>query len=1169
MNNTFLVTSLLVFLFLISTQSAAQSVFINELVSSNSAYFDEYGSTPDWFELRNMSNDEIDLTNWTVTDDLNIPDRWVFPNLSLTGNSYLKIWASGKDRPRIGTPRTLIQIEDQFKYIVPTATTSNNWRNNSFDDSDWLSGSAGFGYGDSDDENIVPNGTRSIFVRKSFSIVDPATVESLILDIDYDDGFVAYLNGIEIARANITGDFPAHDAFSVTDREAQIYQGGLPERFQVTAVNDLLQAGENVLSIQVHNASAFSSDLSLLPWLTVVFNTSSSQGAPPPAWMNISSYCLHTNFKISATGETLYLFDNQANFIDSLSSGVLPADVARGRLLNQPSEIRLFTTTTPAAANPNSGLLGALTSDIIFSTPGGAIPNGIMLSLSGVPFPAEIRYTLDATPPTASSALYASPISIDNNTVVRAAIFRENYLPSPVQTETYLFDIEHDLPIVSLVTAPDNLFDDETGIYVLGDDYNEGFPYFGANFWEDWERPIHFSFYEPDETFGIAFNAGVKIFGGWSRAQEQRSLSIFARGQYGTSEIDYPLFPHLSYNNFQAVVLRNAGNDWLRSNFRDIVQTGLLKGADIETQAYRPCATYINGEYWGMYNLREKVNEHYLGSRHQLPPDELDILEANAAVIHGSNEDYLALLQFAEDNDLSNDSDFAQVAAAVDINNYILYQLSQIYFDNTDWPGNNIKYWRPVEGKWRWILFDTDFGFGTWNYFSYLNNTLEHALANDGPNWPNPPWSTMLFRQMMDNTAFQHQFINRFADEMNTRFLPLGVNEHIDTLQAVIANEMPQHFQRWGGDLSTWQNQVNTMKNFADNRQPVVKQHILERFGLPTYHQLQLVNQTPMQGWVQLNSLRIEESNWAGDYFENVPISLTAVPRPGFTFSHWTGAVSSTATQITVNVNSPMQIEAVFMASNFSEIVINEINYNSGEENPAGDWIELYNPNNASIDLSNWIIKDDDDEHAFVFPEGTIIAEDGYLVIVRDMESFTTYYPTVTNILGELNYGLGSNGDAVRLYDPTENLRDIVVYLPTAPWPEAANGQGPTLELIEPALDNSLPQNWANIHPLGSPGSINNESTNSYDINEISELGHYPNPSKGMLTIDFDLTTAQRLQIKLYDSKGRLIRRLFEGRLREGVQQFRYNLSTLPSGNYTIEISPAKGIAFNRQWIKI
>ena len=189
---------------------------------------------------------------------------------------------------------------------------------------------------------------------------------------------------------------------------------------------------------------------------------------------------------------------------------------------------------------------------------------------------------------------------------------------------------------MSLVTDPYNLFDNDYGIYVYGDEYNPAYPHFGANFWEDWERPIHFSLYNEDGTLAANYNAGVKIFGGWSRGQDQRSLSIFARGGYGVSEFQYQFFEDINYDEFQSLVLRNSGNDWLRSNIRDIATTSLMEGTDLDYQRYTSVASYINGDYWGIYHMREKTSENMLASKHNIDADEIDLLELNAEIVDGN-----------------------------------------------------------------------------------------------------------------------------------------------------------------------------------------------------------------------------------------------------------------------------------------------------------------------------------------------------------------------------------------------------------------------------------------------------------------------------------------------------------------------------------------------------
>ena len=691
----------------------------NEAQPSNSLFFDEDGDTPDWLELYNAGTDTVSLNGWTVTDDILQPTKWTFSNVMLAADSYLLIWASGKDRSAIGVPRTLIAEGDEFKYNTATGTVTGDWTSLGFDDAGWQEGATGFGYGDGDDATLIQSGTRSIYLRKTFTIADVNALEELILHVDYDDAFVAYLNGTEIARANIEGYPPPFSATALTDHEAQMYGGGTPDEFPVTDAIGLLQNGENVLSIQAHNVNNISSDFTIIPFLTAYFNAPTNEGIPPPTVLTFKERALHTNFKISALGETLYLFDEMGGLVDSMAIGHLPPEVSYGVAAND-SNLVYFDTPTPGLPNGGNEFAGVNPDYIYFSHPGG-MSGSIILSLSGIFSPATIRYTLDATVPNENSPIYSDPIEIDMNTVVRARVFRQGYLPSRTQSRSYLVNASHDLPVISLITEPDHFFDNDDGIYSFGDDFENDFPHYGANFWQDWERPIHFTLYETDGSLGTAFDGGVKIFGGWSRALDQRSLSIFARGQYGFSEINYPLFPDQNYSTYQALVLRNSGNDWLNTMFRDAALTGLLKGTGLDYQAYRPTVTYLNGEYWGIYNMREKINEHFIASKHNLDPNNIDLLEREANIIHGDNKEYLELLEFITNNNLADANNYEFVKEKIDIENYIVYQVAQIFFDNTDWPGNNVKYWKAKNGKWRWIVFDTDFGFGIWNTFNYCS----------------------------------------------------------------------------------------------------------------------------------------------------------------------------------------------------------------------------------------------------------------------------------------------------------------------------------------------------------------------------------------------------------------------------------------------------------------
>jgi hypothetical protein len=1164
------------FCFLLFTQIYSQDIRINEVVASNSIIYDEDGDTPDWIELYNYGSTPISLINWSISDVEDNDEPWIFPEIILAEDEYMLIWASNKNRGQLTFPRTLINQGDTFKYISPTSSVPNIWTGVNYNDNTWFEGPSGFGYSDGDDATNLDNGTISVFLRKDFTISNIDDIVGLVLDIDYDDGFVAYINGNEVARANINGSPPLYNATTNTDHEAQMYSGGFPDRFVIDNFQDILIQGNNSLSIQVHNVSDESSDLTIIPFLTALFSSDSSDGVEPPDVLQFSSTnTLHTDFKISTSGETIFLRNSSGNLVDSVSFENLQSDISIG-VSNESNDLVYFQNTTPNEENDDNEFTGLILSTVQFSDDGGAVDEADLTLILSVTEEGEyIRYTLDSSEPDYTSNLYSNPININSNTIVRAKIFKNNYISGYSNSRSYLFNINHDIPFVSIVSDPYNLFDNDYGIYELGDDADSGFPYFGANFWEDWERPAHFSLYNLEGNLETEFNAGIKIFGAYSRGNLQKSFSFFARGQYGTSEFDYPFFPELNYSSFQSIILRNSGNDWLKSQIKDAATTSLMFGTDLEYQSHRAVASYVNGDYWGLYNIREKVNEHFLASKANVDPNDIDILTNNAEIVHGTNEDYLNLRDFISANSLTIPANYEYVKSQIDIDNFIIHNVIQIYGNNRDWPGNNIKFWKSEGGKWRWILYDTDFAFaGEWWAWDinnhYLVNTLDFVLSGNQTNWANAPWATFMLRNLIENTEFRNKFVNRYADEINTRFLGSNVVQHFNDIYEVIIDEVPDHIQRWNSDDDPY-NYVELMNNFAINRPEYAKQHILSVLDLPNYYRVSIENSTPEFGFIRVNNnLKIQELAWNGDYFEEVPIILKAVPEFGYIFSHWSGANNSTDQEITLDINDETYIEAHFIEDqNPSDlnIVINEINYKSSDDFNSDDWIELYNPNSYSIDISNWIFTDNADTNIYEFPENTIIQPESYLIIVKDNDDFSEFFPEINNYIGEFDFGLSSSSDAIRIFNSEMVIQDEVYYTSSFPWPEIGNGDGYTLELISPSLDNSLPESWTNFNEFGSPNEINSPTANISNIEEIKAI-LWPNPVDDMLNITLNIDYSANYTIDLFDLKGVNIKTVFNGNLGLGDSNINYSIGYLSSGMYIIRITADNGLIKNIKFIK-
>ncbi len=1123
-----------------------QTVQLNEIVSSNgSSLFDEDGDTPDWIELFNTTDQSIDLLGFGITDDPGDLSKWTFPTFHLEPNSFIVLFASDKDRKEIIAQwDAKINWGDSWSYWVGSSSPISNWELPETDISFWPTGNSGFGYGDNDDNTEISQ-VVSVFVKKDFEVDDPSIVLKALFHIDYDDGYIAYLNGVEFSRANLgsAGSNVDYNTTTTALHEAEIYSGGFPERIPINLNEFPILAGTNTLAVQVHNYSNTSSDLSCIPFLTLGYEIEIENTIEPNELIGLPPSFLHTNFKISSNGESIILSDPSEIILDSIAAGETETDMSYGRILE--TEVwALFDEPTPGASNSTSTFIGSLAAPEFSIGSGFYDQNQLSLELSVPNESATIYFTLDGSIPSIHGLPYEYPIVINLNTVVRARAFLDQWVPSEIESKTYILEDdlgEMELPAIFISTDNNSFFDEDTGMYVMGPNAEWQFPYFGANFWEDWERPIHFEILEVDGS-GYNANAGAKIFGGWSRAFPQKSLSIFSRSYLGPSSFDYQLFPDSETSSYEAFVIRNSGNDWESTVLRDGFTTSLAHDLDIDLQKYRPTILFINGEFWGIQNLREKVNEHFLSSKHSIAPEHIDLLDLEGIndenIVHGTNSDYKILLDYLNDQDMSEPIVQNALENWIDIESYMSYQAFQIFVDNRDWPGNNIKFWRDhrVGGKWRWILYDTDFSFSIWDANAYNFNTLGFALEPNGPGWPNPPWSTFIFRKMMENNYFKNSFINIYCDMLNTVFQPEFISERLDSISGNIASMIPTHRDRWfnsgnwPNSAVNWEARLNNMENFGNQRRIRAIGHIIDEFDLPNIAQVDLSVTPPFGGYIEINTLDIKESNWQGYYFPSVPIEVKAIQNDGFEFSHWLQFPDS-SNSMRIDITDPFYLTAVFIQSELSpgSIVINEINYNSNDDHESGDWIELFNPGEMEIDISNWVMKDDNDQNSFTFPDETIINSENYLIIAEDLDLFYNNYSNDIPVIGPFDFGLSGGGDQIRIYDDLGALMDSVKYDDVEPWPIEADGGGPTLELINPSSDNSLPQSWTSSQQYGSPAEQNTNFLSADDSDglalptEYSLLPPYPNPFNGSVRIPFQLASQASTSITIFDILGKRV----------------------------------------------
>jgi hypothetical protein len=700
----------------------------------------------------------------------------------------------------------------------------------------------------------------------------------------------------------------------------------------------------------------------------------------------------------------------------------------------------------------------------------------------------------------------------------------------------------------------------------MGPDASEEYPHFGANFWKDWEKPIHLEFFEPDGRSTINVQAGVQIFGSWSRLYPQKSLAIFARDRYGYPEINYQIFPEMPVHKFQAIILRNSGQDWGKTFFRDGLMHRLVTDLDIDIQAYRPCMVFLNGQLWGIHNIREKMNEHYPASHFPVEPDNIDFIERDS-VVHGDAVHYQTLLQFVNSQDLSLSENYHQVADMIEVDNFQEYVLSVLFFANPDWPWNNVRCWRPrhPQGKWRWMLFDMDYGFHGGHLGPDANTFTEIHQQDNG--------TTQLLFSLLENTAFRNSFINRFADHLNTTFDSSSIIQQVNEIMTGIESSMPYHIQKWQysfegpwwlgksiDSMDEWYGHIEVVKDFGRKRADFVRQHIVEEFHLQDdgIGRLRLDVNPAGSGYINLNTLLIDQFPWEGQYFPAISLTIKAIPKPGWEFTEWQGLSANDSPAVVFQMRDEQEITAFFERTSLvtSKVVINEINYKSAAEHDTEDWIEFYNASDSTIDLTGWQFKDNDDTHIFPFPAGLHLLPDEYLVACRDTAAFREFYPGIQNIVGDLGFGFSSDGELLRLYDNHGNLIDSLTFGVLPPWPTEPNGNGPTLALKNPFLDNGLAENWTASSNYGTPGEINdvyirlddaepNQSPAKYVL-----LQNYPNPFNQRTIIKFTLPQAGQVKLQVFDASGRMVENLVNRKIPAGTHQIHFNANNLASGIY-------------------
>ena len=810
----------------------ANTLRINEIMAApRSGLRDEDGDLSDWIELYNAGSERIALDQYALSDNEEKLTKWFFPQGAyIDPGQYYIVFCSGKDRTGAGTgyPHTNFSLSAEGE----TVTLSNALA----------------------------------------QLVDRAVYDNLPVDCSY--GRSEATGSWQVFTLATPGAANSENGAARADEYLRALNNTHVILSEVMSSNDritVFQGSKNKDWVEICNTGTETVDLSgfglsdnvnwprkwQFPSGTVIWPGEYKLVMLDGQGKADTEGGLHASFKLSrAGGETLTLSDATGRVLDKLYLPEIPTDFSYGRTLGM-GGFFYYDAPSPGAVN-GTGFKG-FTPAPAFSSPGGLYAADVTVEIS-VPEGTAVYYTLDGSVPVVGEAtLYTGPFPLTDTKAVRARAFATGKQPSDTVSATYVLKTFFTLPVVCLVTEPDGLWNPQTGIFAAGEGidltsytkipFKNPTPVYRTQKENKTRVQAYAEMFE--QTGETVFSQGVEfgLIGQFSLDMPQKSLKVTAKARYGSKYINGKLFPDREFTQYRAFVLRNSGNDCVWTRMVDGVQSRLVDQLDTTVihQAWRPVIVYINGVYWGHYNLRERVSEYFVAQHEGMDMKDassIDVLESNGTkrtqVNNGSNAEWKAFI--ANVKTLSpgrKAEDLQYILDRVDIDNYFDYVILESFFANTD--TGNIRYYKVPGGKWRWIMFDMDYGL-----FNANSNGIANYLNPKG-HGANDDIDNSLILKLLENPDMLDRFLTRFG-EIFRFFTTERMLAQINECYAILEPEMDMHFDRWAaenlknisfdqpqtkdGCLRWWRSRVERLRTVARKRPAYCWRQVAEWFHL-------------------------------------------------------------------------------------------------------------------------------------------------------------------------------------------------------------------------------------------------------------------------------------------------------------------------------------------------
>ncbi len=767
-------------------------IVINEVMASNETVLtDEFGDCVDYVELMNTGGKDTDIGLFGLTDKTDNPFKFQFPeNTVLKKGKCILLYLSSGYKSESENGEAVMAVSSSGNILVPFSINKTL-------------------------EKICLADKEGRFID-SVTVTDAKKDEAYIRTengefkrtFDVSPGYPNTPEGVEKGRKNL--------GLTISDNDIYISEASSRNN-QYAPVDgkyydwiELFNPTNKTISLKGYSLSDSVGE----PRKFVFGDTEIPAGGYKVVYATDEELSggISTGFKLNSSCNAL-LFSPDGKRLDAVRLTELLKNVSKGREKGS-HEWVYFTEPTPGKTNGKG--VSKISSSPLADVPSGQYDgiSDLVVTLSG---DGDIYYTLDGSVPTRNSHRYSSPLTFTKTAVLRAVCVESDSVMSSVASYTYIINENHKMDVVSMVSDPDGIFSSSRGIYVLGNNASADFPYNGANIWQGWKRECNLSLIpRTDEESGFSIDCETSVFGGMTRAYDKRSLKFRFRDIYGSGKLHYKLYDDLDISEFDSIVIRASGQDTFKAMMKDDLITSLIEN-ELDVLDSRPVVFYINGSYFGIFYVREKASENYVASHYNVSPQSVDLLQANGLIPNaGSNDTWTELKDFVKTHDMSDNSNYAYVEKRVDVKNYADYIIAELYTGNAD--QGNIRYFRSSEndGKWRWLLYDTDLGFQ-----NGLKDTA-WELFNPNGTGAGDQTSTFLINGLLKNKKFRALFVERLEYQMDNIWNTERVISRIDEMADAIRSEVPRNNARWPKNQD-WEAHVNALKTFALERPTILR----------------------------------------------------------------------------------------------------------------------------------------------------------------------------------------------------------------------------------------------------------------------------------------------------------------------------------------------------------